>query len=321
MARKSMDELLGGVTRFGRLAVLDEAPPYEWRPGKYYRLVNCQCDCGTMRVCQPSKLRTGQTVSCGCYAAENASKRLKRHGMTTTPEYVTWRSMRDRCSNPAATGYHSYGGRGIKVCDRWLESFEAFYADMGRRPDGMSIDRIDVNGNYEPGNCRWATTYEQGDNRTDNHHIEVAGERINLSEARRRSGLTQSSIRARMRKGMTPEQAVTSPRDKSMGSRHKSNNRYIVYGGKRMLMCELTDATGVKSSHLDYHLRQGRLVDDAVAFILVAKAADKTKCPQGHSLSGDNLYVDPRGTSQCRSCRKAARLRANSKNNLAAPSV
>jgi hypothetical protein len=92
------------------------------------------------------------------------SKRNTTHGLTDTPEHRSWAHMKNRCTNPNNDAWKHYGGRGIRVCDSWLESFEQFLADMGERPNGTSLDRIDVDGHYEPGNCRWATAVEQNNN-------------------------------------------------------------------------------------------------------------------------------------------------------------
>jgi len=102
--------------------------------------------------------------------------------MSNTSIYKTWQGMKERCSNPGHKDYHNYGGRGIKVCDRWLESFENFYADMGDKPQGMTLDRIEVNGNYEPNNCRWASHTEQGQNRRNNVRLTYNGETKTLRQ-------------------------------------------------------------------------------------------------------------------------------------------
>jgi hypothetical protein len=171
MAAKSLSEILGGETRFGRLTVLREA---EKRGRK--RLAVCRCDCGEQTEVFTFCLTKGTTTSCGCLHRERAAARAaklgssnSRHGESAalmTPEYRAWRSMRQRCGSPTHDAYANYGGRGIFVCDRWEASFEAFLADMGRRPSpSHSLDREDNDGPYSPGNCRWATQSQQNGNR------------------------------------------------------------------------------------------------------------------------------------------------------------
>ena len=117
--------------------------------------------------------------------------------------------MISRCTLPNLTAYRNYGGRGITVCDRWRHSFENFYADMGARPAKMSLDRIDVNGNYEPGNCRWATKAEQSTNTRRNHVIEFAGERLTLGEWEHRLGVRRGIVSSRLQRGWAVELALT----------------------------------------------------------------------------------------------------------------
>lgn len=133
-------------------------------------IYRCKCECGTTRDIFAGNLTAGRTVSCGCKRSQNASVKLKKHGHAQTvgkrpsPTYSTWGSMLNRCNNPANRSYPRYGGRGITVCDRWRD-FDNFLADMGEKPaKGMSIERLDVNGNYEPGNCVWATPTIQARN-------------------------------------------------------------------------------------------------------------------------------------------------------------
>lgn len=124
------------------------------------------------------------------------------HGMSKTPTYIAWIEARKRCFKPQNERFHYYGGRGITMCPRWAESFENFLADMGLRPDGLSLDRIDNDGNYEPGNCRWATQLEQVSNRRNCIYVALAGERVTCAEAARRLGLTHDTVKRRLESGL-----------------------------------------------------------------------------------------------------------------------
>lgn len=136
-----------------------------------------------------------------------------RHGGISTRTYVIWRGMKSRCLNPNVEAYAIYGGRGITVCERWVEKFQNFLADMGHAPDGMSLDRINNNGNYEPGNCRWATRTEQNRNSSHNHLVTAFGETKCVSEWRNdpRFKASRGSFQWRLKRGWDPELAMTTP--------------------------------------------------------------------------------------------------------------
>lgn len=136
---------------------------------------------------------------------------------TATREYRAWINMRSRCNNPNTPFFDRYGGRGIKVCPEWDKSYQAFLRDMGRRPSPRhSLDRIDVNGDYEPANCRWATTSEQCRNKTTNRAVEVGGFRMTLAEAAERSGRGYNTVLYRLKRGWSVEQALGLPLQKGV---------------------------------------------------------------------------------------------------------
>jgi hypothetical protein len=139
--------------RFGRLLVVELGE----RSGTLYK-DRVQCECGTIKTVRRSDLQSGQVTSCGCLRKENARKvgaATIKHGHSKNPLYYLWHNMIARCHNPSHSAYKYYGQRGIRVCTRWRESFEAFVADIGERPIGLELDRIDSDGDYEPGNVRW----------------------------------------------------------------------------------------------------------------------------------------------------------------------
>lgn len=156
--------------RFGLLTVLSEGP----REGAQHRRTAVViCACGTQKTVRREHLRSGAVQSCGCHRAHVTAARNVTHGLSyAVPEYRVWLAMRERCSNPNNKFWHRYGGRGIRLCARWWDDFAAFYADMGPRPSPKhSIDRVDNDGPYEPGNCRWATAVEQRANRADSRPV------------------------------------------------------------------------------------------------------------------------------------------------------
>lgn len=161
------------MEKYNRLTLIKEVEPYIWGKRKYPKFL-CKCDCGNMVEVRLDKMKINHSTSCGCYNKELTSKPHEtpynaKHGHTiggkSSREYNSWWGMRQRCNNSKSKFYKYYGGRGITVCDRWLNSFENFLKDMGNRPEGMSLDRINNDGNYEPANCRWATQSDQLKNR------------------------------------------------------------------------------------------------------------------------------------------------------------
>ncbi len=177
--------------RYGKLTVISE----DGRSNIGGCMWLCKCDCGNTKRTAGINLQSGNTNSCGCLQRERCKEALTKHGRSKRcTEYYSWVNMKTRCYNQKCADYKDYGGRGITVCDRWLNSFENFLADMGEKPKGCSIDRIITNGNYEPGNCRWSTDLVQSRNKRTNRWIEFNGLKMILQDWADYFGVNQGNL-------------------------------------------------------------------------------------------------------------------------------
>lgn len=189
---------------FGRLTAI--RPLYSKPQNGIFWL--CRCSCGKETIAAGAKLRNGHKISCGCaYIRHGHAGDGKR-----TPTYHSWQNMIARCTQPSSPAFEHYKKRGIRVCKRW-RTFENFLADMGERPEGTTIDRKDNAGGYEPGNCRWATKQEQGNNRITNRYFEYQGGKYSLAELARKTGAGKETLRVRLVRpgGWSVEDAVNTP--------------------------------------------------------------------------------------------------------------
>lgn len=194
--------------KFGRLTVIERAPNKSEKPRW-----KCACECGGSTISFASSLRRGRARSCGCLKIEMfVARKGELHYQSRTPEYSAWSHMVQRCTNPSSKSYKHYGARGITVCERWRTSFVDFLADMGKRPTNEhSLDRIDNDQGYEPGNCRWATIHTQNTNKRQTSKMLTAfGVTKSIPDWGRERNLLTVTIRYRLAHGYTPEEAVAS---------------------------------------------------------------------------------------------------------------
>lgn len=202
-ASKKIDDLTG--LKFGKLKVLERADNCISPSGQPKTAWKCQCDCGKMIIVRARSLKLGKTKSCGCIVNT-------QNGLSHTKQYVVWKQMISRCQNIYDQAYNDYGGRGINVCPEWQgeHGFENFYkwCEESGRTDNLTIDRINVNGNYEPSNCRWATMKEQQNNRRDNHFLDFMGEKRTIAEWSEITGINAGTIRSRLKLGWSIEDTL-----------------------------------------------------------------------------------------------------------------
>ena len=183
--------------RFGRLTALRLGEP-DQSPSRLHVRWECVCDCGAVTLTRLNNLRSGKAHSCGCIKKSGDHKR--RHGMSGTPEYMAWHRMKKRCLDPQNPDFLLYGGRGIRVCDEWSRSFDAFFANMGKRPsDAHSIERLNVNGNYEPNNCVWADAKTQSRNKRNSVYYEHDGIRMCQTDWASKLNINTSTLIERVR--------------------------------------------------------------------------------------------------------------------------
>lgn len=204
---------------FGKLTVL----AFAGKNGCGHNLWKCSCDCGKETIVTIGHLRSGHTKSCGCGLREAVSKSHKTHGLAGTRLYDIWSNIKCRCGNPKAINYERYGGRGITVCEEWKRSFESFkeWAFANGYKDDLTIERKDNNAGYSPDNCRWATVKEQGNNKRNNHLIEINGEVKTMTQWCEQYGKTYSLVRQRINTlGWPPLVALTTP-SKREGGRYE----------------------------------------------------------------------------------------------------
>lgn len=195
--------------RYGRLTTVS-VDPATMAAGR--RQWICRCDCGQTASVLPHALVSGNTSSCGCLRIERLRAAVVTHGLShKIPEYGQWRRMIQRCTDPNVPEYARYGGRGITVCTEWLD-FGQFLSDMGRRPDQKAtLERLDNDRGYEPGNVRWATRKEQARNTATNHRLTFNDETLSMAEWSERTGVPYYRLRSRLRYGWTVERALTEP--------------------------------------------------------------------------------------------------------------
>lgn len=181
--------------RIGKWSVVREGTKSNWDRRRWV----CRCECGREQLVNAGDLQKGESL--GCKYCANREKKVT-HGMTKTPTFVSWTRMLQRCYNSKYNRFNDYGGRGITVCDRWRDSFETFFKDMGERPRGLTLERIDNNGNYDPDNCRWATPKEQAENRRNNVWIEWQGETKTQADWARQLGVSNGFINYYLKRGI-----------------------------------------------------------------------------------------------------------------------
>lgn len=203
---------------FGRLLVIEFAGQVEYGSiGNKRTMWRCRCSCGKSVVVAAMRLRKGETQSCGCLHREILKTQGVTHGMTRNghkaTEYRIWRGIKNRCYNKNEPAFKNYGARGITVCDRWRDSFENFYADMGPRPSkDMTLDRTNNDLGYSPENCRWATATQQARNSRHAVPITIGGETRSISEWAEKCGIGKRTLWHRLRvAGMSPEEAIRKP--------------------------------------------------------------------------------------------------------------
>lgn len=249
---------------FGDLTVLEELAPRITPLGFTRRVVKCKCVCGSDVSTDLTSVTTGNTKSCGCSRGKANATHGHTRGRKFTAEYQCWAAMIARCEKSSGAEFHRYGGRGISVCERWRHSFENFFIDMGKRPPSMTLDRINNDGNYEPGNCQWATKAQQAKNTSQNVYLEFNGRRMTLTDWSRETGFAPETISRRLRANLPMERVFSKKRfierkrppqtHCKRGHPFTPKNTYTLPGKPYRRTCRICHLANVKA----YQARHGR---------------------------------------------------------------
>ena len=237
-------------TRFGRWTVIKE----NGRNKKHEKMYDCICDCGVARAVSSSNLRYGTSRSCGCLANELVSLRSKTHGMSNTRLFSIWNGMKTRCYTKSDYHYRWYGARGISVCDDWRNDFQAFYdwSIQNGYEEGLSIDRIDNNGNYCPENCRWITQHEQTYNTRKNVYLTYNGETKCVSEWSDIVGISRETLYRRIKCGWSDEKVLTTP-----VLIPETQQILLEIDGRKKSIQEWSKISGVSTQNIKHRLSTG----------------------------------------------------------------
>lgn len=244
--------------RHGRLVVIERGPDHIATCGQKSVTWRCLCDCGNEILVPAKSLSIGRTHSCGCWQKERSSEANTTHGDSKQDSkyyrlHAIWRGMKARCSNQNTKAFPHYGGRGIKICDEWQDylNFKEWALSNGY-DDSLSIDRINVDGDYEPSNCRWATILQQQRNRKNNQSIDVDGQTVKVVEYADEHNVTTSAIRSRLKSGKHPLDDVN------------RNCKYITFNGETHYLREWATITGIAYTTLKERLRKGWDIERAL---------------------------------------------------------
>lgn len=266
MAHGKLPKILDVGQKFGRLIVISPDDPFVRSNGVKLSRSRCLCVCGKYTIVQNSNLRSGTTKSCGCLKRDTASN--KTHGRSKTRAHRIWCNMKDRCYREKNPAYKNYGARGIKVYDKWKNSFEKFIADVGEPPPGHSMERINNDLGYFPGNVRWATPAEQALNTRRNTFVEWQGNRMTLGEAIKKSGVSRAAVMHRLARGWSTNRALETPLKYTMVERN----------GERIKLSDVSREVGVPYYILYQRvIKGGWSLEDAISTPINKNFARNTK--------------------------------------------
>lgn len=239
--------------RFERLTVIGRAENTSQGQARW----NCRCDCGNSVTVASVVLRDGRSRSCGCLKVDMLTERSTKHGHANsgqiTPTYHSWAGMIARCRDKKHRSFKNYGGRGITVCDRW-GNFQAFLEDMGEKPSGMSIDRINGSGNYEPGNCRWATANQQARNKRNNVRLLFNGEEKTAADWAEIAGISAKTITERILAGWSVEESLTVPAKTPENDPH---SRFLTHNGQTHTIAEWSRILDIPATRIYMRVHRG----------------------------------------------------------------